>query len=909
MESPLVLFEGAPYVVFRRTEDWGVRALDLAALPRRLWGPASSNNSVLRRDVDLHRTKPLPTPAELLTMPLAQDDTWTAMSKRTIARLYAFFLVGEDPQRRLDAREVETLAHQVSMVRHVLDSPNLRRVLIADEVGLGKTVVVGLILKELLAAMPGLRVLYLAPARLVSNVAREFSRLELGFRQWKTGDGDARFDTDRCVIASIHRAIHPNHRDQILKLRPWDVIVVDECHHLSAWGEDGTDPVQKYRLVEALSNAQPADGRLILLSGTPHQAHVERFKNLLRLLCDAGQPLESTKGRVVYRTKEDVRDWSGKRLFPPRMVRPPIVIDLGSKHQQWLAAIYQYFNPVGISGSEATRRAAGWKCAQALQWAASSPNAGLGYLVRQALRAGWRLEDAPLEDAIAAMRPYRLGSPTEPVAQLYKRLHAEVRYQPDADEIADIEPLPEDAVGGPDAGLAELIRDGIALARSAQQPKWQKLWESALGPSEPEKIVLFAQPIETVMALATWLERTTGTRPALIVGGQSDGDRDREVGRFRDDPQTRFLISSKAGGEGINLQFARRLVHLDVPWNPMDMEQRVGRVHRFGSRHTVIVETLVAKQSREMDAWRVARERLETVARSVVSPDRFDTVFARVMCLIPPDDLQAVLLGGQGAPLSDEDSDKLSQLVAAGFDQWKSFHEAYSENQKRIRDQPCGLAQWRHLGEFLLDTGCAEEAETVTRFTFDLEPGDAHPASEAERVIRLRDGSRRLVGDYAGGLLANKAVGPLGLNVQLVAEALQDAASPSSWAGAAYLRWKDRVPEFGVPCCESSVFLVFHRQAIQYGAPSGDLELGSHMLAFACDAEGYRQLPPAGLLALLDAARDASVRMKPVEAELVGRCQEIEAKILAELKRPTEDQRRDNQRYVAWPVAAVFMSR
>jgi len=89
---------------------------------------------------------------------------------------------------------------------------------------------------------------------------------------------------------------------------------------------------------------------------------------------------------------------------------------------------------------------------------------------------------------------------------------------------------------------------------------------------------------------------------------------------WRDDgPQ--FLVSSRAGGEGLNLQVARRLVHVAVPWNPMELEQRVGRVHRFKSRRTIIVDTIVVKDSREVDCYRIAREKLEEIARTLVPPD------------------------------------------------------------------------------------------------------------------------------------------------------------------------------------------------------------------------------------------------------------------------------------------------
>src|SRR5205823_10122265 len=203
----------------------------------RLWGSKPTIPSAVRTNIDPYSTKPYSLPSELLTAPLSDGDTWSAMSKRSLARLEAFFLVAEDPQRRLDARQVVTLAHQVSLVRHILDTMGRRKILIGDEVGLGKTVVAGLIVQELLAANAGLRVLYLAPARLVSNVGREFRRLSLFFREWKAQNGDARLDTDSRIIASIHRAVHPNHFSRLLEQRPWDVIIVDECHHLSDWGE------------------------------------------------------------------------------------------------------------------------------------------------------------------------------------------------------------------------------------------------------------------------------------------------------------------------------------------------------------------------------------------------------------------------------------------------------------------------------------------------------------------------------------------------------------------------------------------------------------------------------------------------------------------------------------------------
>src|SRR5262249_8631859 len=162
---------------------------------------------------DLRRLRQGSTPAQLLNTS-ESGEAWATQTRRSIARLRAFFLTCEDPQRRLDARAVNTLAHQVSLVRHVLEDVRLRRVLIADEVGLGKTIETGLIISALIEGKPGLRILYLAPARLVRNVRKELERLKLGFRQWTAIDRDAVLEDSR-VVASIHKAVHGSNLEAV----------------------------------------------------------------------------------------------------------------------------------------------------------------------------------------------------------------------------------------------------------------------------------------------------------------------------------------------------------------------------------------------------------------------------------------------------------------------------------------------------------------------------------------------------------------------------------------------------------------------------------------------------------------------------------------------------------------------
>jgi SNF2 family DNA or RNA helicase len=593
-----VWYDGVPRSVVNESTYYGLKSLDLAGPPRRLYSDGSHAPPLLEQYVDALRVTPLATPASLVGA-LPSNDSWLAHSARSLARLHALFLIAEDPQERLVGRPAATLAHQVSLVRFILSTSALRRVLIADEVGLGKTIEAGMIIRSLLEQRPGLRVLYLAPARLVSNVYREFrDKLDLQFRMYSADDSmQADLATDPLVVASIHRAVHVANRSAITSSEPWDVIVVDECHHLSARGPNGQDANEHYALVRELVRRQPPDSRLLLLSGTPHQGNRARFENLLYLLQEPGEKLPAVTGRVIFRTKEHVRDWDGKPLFPRREVRPPRLIEMGEPWRRWYEAIGALYDDV--SGTDARRRAGGWAKGQALQWVASSVPAGMGFLVRLAIRRlGWNLSTPGFREAVASLRPYKSGPPGEPPELLFARLSAEISRQRAERDVSDMEEDEEEAWRPAEGALRRLIEEGLALLGSpAATAKWETLLE-LLRETPREKIVMFAQPVETVTTLVRFLQLKLGERVAMIIGGQKESERDAEISAFRRVDGPRLLVSSRAGGEGINLQVSRRLIHLDVPWNPMEMEQRVGRVHRFGSHRTILVDTLLVRGTR-----------------------------------------------------------------------------------------------------------------------------------------------------------------------------------------------------------------------------------------------------------------------------------------------------------------------
>ena len=911
--GPIVNRDGSLYAVLREHEEWGIRTVDLVAPPLRFWADQPNAKSMVESGVDCNRVSSSPTPAALLRA-LPEGDNWTAQTKRSVARLFAHYLICEDPQRRMDARRVITLSHQVSLVQHILENSHLRRVLVADEVGLGKTVEVGLLVKQLLEAKPGLRVLYLAPARLVPNVAREFDRLELNFRLWRAGESDARLSDSR-IIASIHRAAHSNNYPKILATEPWDVIVVDECHHLSDWAAGGGDPGEKFRLVRDLVARQKPDSRLLLLSGTPHQGHIHRFDNLLGLLRRQYETSESVAGRVIYRTKEDVQDWNGKPLFPLRQVNEPLVIDLGPPYKQWMENIHEFYRPAKHSGDGETprQRAAGWRCAQALQWAASSPQAGLGYLVRQALRAGWILEDGHLREAILTLRPYRNGPLAESAEELFARIDKEVSRQAEYGDVEDIEE--EDSAktkmsSSQHAQLDSLLREGVVLVQNSPDIKWEFLREKILDSANGEKVVLFAQPIETVTALARYLEQRTDVKPAIIIGGQTDVERRKVEERFlrKDGPQ--FLVSSRAGGEGINLQVARRLVHIDVPWNPMELEQRVGRVHRFGSKKTILVDTLVVKDSRERDAYRVARERLRLIASSIVGPDRFETIFSRVMCLVSPEELQEVLISNAITPLSDEDRQRVSAMVEGGFKAWNEFHEKYSKVQNEIRSQNPGLTDWNDLKRFLEFYMDAKQADGYSSWRFDERRNEVNEAAE---VLELPTGQRFLLGDTEGSLNEGpdgQMVERAGLNLPTVADALRRCAFPKVATGAAYLKAaeSDVIPlrlDQG-PCG----FLWLLRQVLQVEQQAGWAEQGSNLLCYRISCDGLvSEVRGTEKAAAMRCLHNATPRLRPdVAEEFTNSMARHEQMLLQSLRRPSDEQIRAGIRYAVIPLIAAILT-
>jgi superfamily II DNA or RNA helicase len=907
-----MLFKLADFarVLLREVNDFGFRSYDLVGYPRRIC-ELDVSPLLVEGNVDSRRVQSVQLPSEIAAAKfLAEQDNWLSASARTLARLYACFLIAEDPQRRLEARKAATLMHQVSLVQHILRHEHLRKVLIGDEVGLGKTIEAGLLVRQLIDRNPSLRVLYLAPARLVSNVATEFrEKLDIDARLWIAGpSADARLADDRIVIASIHKAVFGENFDRVVNSGPWDVLIVDECHHLSDWGGGGGSPNQAFRLVSQLAKAQSPEGRLILLSGTPHQGSEARFKNILRLLSEDGKSIEGAAGRVIFRTKDRVRDWKGNPLFPARDIRKPVVVELGEAYEQWYWRVGSLYETAGLNGVQL--RAAGWAKGQALQWAASSVQAGLGFLTRLAIRRlNWDLENDALKSAIASLRPYRGGSKDEKLSDLYARLVKQIGSSV-LNQLAesDEEELEEEPWRPDPYLLAQLLQEAVALIKSnAARAKWEAVCK-LIDESDGEKIVLFAQPVETVTVVADILQQRYGIRPALIIGNQSDEERTAAVASFQADDGPRFLVSSKAGGEGLNMQRARRLIHLDVPWNPMDLEQRIGRVHRFGSRKTIIVDTVVSAGSREIDMYRIAREKLALIARHL-DPEQFENLFSRVMSLVPPKELEEIL-SDTSVPncFSPILADNIGRLVTEGYRSWNSFDAEYRQQADEIRSANPGNAQWADVAAFMVRFANAKDGSEATFGSFTFEEDEIVAIEEIVPTISL-DNKYFSCGE-TGGLRAicpdGSSAHSLGLNIEEVQVALRKAFAPSRQTGAAFLN-RPVKSLLGAGVSEITHIQGFLRQQIHNESGRwSEKSISTHLYVFD-EVSAPKELTGKEAADLIRSLTNMQRIKDPSSVSIRADLIDIEKSLIEKLRRPSDEEINQGVRYAVWPLATIIL--
>jgi superfamily II DNA or RNA helicase len=597
----------------------------------------------------------------------------------------------------LTAAKIDLLPHQV-VLTHRIASASPRRFLVADEVGLGKTIETALVLRELASRGEMDRALMVVPAGLVNNWHRELNEVfSLGFEVFGS-EGDI---TDRRsnafalhdrLIASIDTLKRPARMRRLQEAPPWDLVVFDEAHHLAAYRSGGkVRRTENYRLAELLKGHSRD---LLLLSATPHQGNHFQFWMLVQLLDPTlfACPEDMIENRhrlntvVIRRTKADACRPDGSPLFARRWVHTESFLmtdEERSFYEKLRAYLLEGFDLSRRQGGQG--RGIGFLMAIFQKIAASSFSSVRRTLSRrlimltlqEALIRDKELDIDGRESLMAEARGLvkeEFALTDDPIGRSEaERIIAELTYRLarklDEEELA--------IAAGPQAHEQEALRAediaadvvGVHLPRERlrimdvlssfprmRETKVQKLLDGmgVLWRQNPrEKIVVFATYLGTVELIEREVEAVFPGQGVVVLRGGDHGSKLAAERRFRRDDGPHVLVCTAAGREGINLQFSHILFNFDLPWNPMDVEQRIGRIHRYRQEKTAQVYNLVLSDTIEGRIFLLLEEKLDAIASAIAKTDETGNV---------AEDLRAQILGQLSERLN---YDKLYQEALA----------------------------------------------------------------------------------------------------------------------------------------------------------------------------------------------------------------------------------------------------
>ncbi len=554
-----------------------------------------------------------------------------------------------DPYFTLSIARVDPLPHQLEAVYdYFLRLPRIR-FLLADDPGAGKTIMAGLLLKELKIRGLVKRTLIITPANLSFQWQRE---LKEKFRE--------QFEVVRSDVLRANYGMNPwqerhqvvtsiswvsrveDARDSLLRSR-WDLIIVDEAHKMAAYSAD--KKTLAYKLGEALSGMTD---HYLLMTATPHKGDPVNFCLFLELLdrdvYGDVKSLEEAMRRnhapfYLRRTKEalvsfpDQQTGQVKKLFTKRDVRTAS-FDLDGEEYEFYDALTRYVEDQSIkatSDDSARGRALTFTMAMLQRRFASSI-----YAVRRSLERMREKRRKVLDDPRAFVLK-QLDIPDD-LDELPEEEREDYLEQIENATISIDPAVLRDEI----AQLGRLIDQACALEQREVESKLtrlrQVLQDNAVLSNPDMKLLVFTEHKDTLDYLAgdgregrpLGRLRQWGLKVTQIHGGMKIGDRDMKGTRiaaereFREEAQV--LVATEAAGEGINLQFCWFMVNYDIPWNPVRLEQRMGRIHRYGQEHDCLIFNFAAVNTREGRVLQKLLERLRQIRDELGSDQVFDVV-------------------------------------------------------------------------------------------------------------------------------------------------------------------------------------------------------------------------------------------------------------------------------------------
>ncbi len=556
-----------------------------------------------------------------------------------------------DPYFSLSIARVDPLPHQLEAVYDYFMKLPRVRFLLADDPGAGKTIMAGLLIKELKVRGLVKRTLVVTPSNLCFQWQRELKdRFRESFEVLRSdvlraNYGANPFQDKNQVITSVSWvSVIDDARASLLR-SDWDLVIVDEAHKMAAYSAD--KKTLAYKLGEELSRRTD---HFLLMTATPHKGDPENFCLFLELLdrdiYGSVKSLEEAMRRnhapfYLRRTKEalvsfpDPDTGTVKKLFTKRDVRSA-KFDLDPDEHEFYDALTRYVEDQSIKASEddtARGRALQFTMALLQRRFASSV-----YAVRRSLERMRDKRKKILEDPEAHRRE-----------QIHARLPEDFEDLPEEEKTA-IEDQLEQVVASVDpfalkeeiARLEKLIVQAIALEKREVESKLTKLRqvlnENDIFKDPKMKLLVFTEHKDTLDYLAgdgregrpVGKLRQWGLKTTQIHGSMKIGDRDTPGTRihaereFKEEAQV--LVATEAAGEGINLQFCWFMVNYDIPWNPVRLEQRMGRIHRYGQPRDCLIFNFIAINTREGRVLSKLLERLHEIRAELGTDQVFDVV-------------------------------------------------------------------------------------------------------------------------------------------------------------------------------------------------------------------------------------------------------------------------------------------
>ncbi len=537
-----------------------------------------------------------------------------------------------DPYYVTKKWKVDPLPHQVELVAQSVRLETLR-ILLADDVGLGKTIMTGMIIKELIERGRINRVLIASPASLIGQWKGElFNKFGLEFVHIGRQDLDSGVLPDYSIVSVDTAKV--NGRPAIISVKPWDLVVFDEAHKLSTRQDFGnTRETERYRLAKVVCTSAR---NILLLTATPHNGDSIDFESRLRLLnpainCDGRSDLLNTyvQRYMVRRLKEEVKDPSGESIFPPRTVAK-LEVEPTSEEFEFYSKVEEYVR-------EYYRKANQNKIIQLaliilLRRVSSSIRAGVVSLNRR-------------KNKIQILRDRKAATPYNEQDEYISPSNAQILDEQNVDdllemaeELSELDNLedelrvitPSVTLEQLDAELLELetlINIGEYLISKSIESKAMRLAElvNQLVNIEKRKVIVFTEYKDTLQYLVDVL----GSYPTVTIHGDRSREQRENAAASLFEDKAQILIATDAAGEGLNLQAASAVINYELPWNPNRLDQRLGRVHRYKQTLPVVMYNIVLKGTIEGKVVEKLIAKLEEIKKTLggASADKvFDIV-------------------------------------------------------------------------------------------------------------------------------------------------------------------------------------------------------------------------------------------------------------------------------------------